>query len=79
MTASKTTTKKGSAKKDTKYPNPRGEYLWAIPGWSVSETTFPTAAGAVADFESNGDSDAGDVKICQVVETYGYATTLIKK
>jgi len=80
MTASKTTTKKkGSAKKDTSYPSPRGEYLWAIPGWYVSDATFPTAAAAVADFESNGDPDAGDVKICQVVETYGYTTTLTKK
>ena len=79
MTASKTT-KKGSAKKDTKYPNPRGEYLWAVPGWSeVSETTFPTAAAALADYQSNGANDSADVKICQVVETYGYTTALTKK
>jgi len=70
-----TASKKGSAK----LPSPRGEFLWAVPGWCVSDATFPTAAAAVADFESNGDPDAGDVKICQVVETYGYTTTLTKK
>lgn len=74
MAASK---KKASPKtKETARPNPspRGKYLWVSEN-DVSMEEFPTTEGALANYESKGDTSP--VAICMVVDRYEFG--FIKK
>lgn len=65
--------KKASPKtKETAWPNPspRGEYLWVNEVGDVSDVDFPTAEGALANYESTGGTSP--VTICMVVARYEF-------